>query len=273
MSWEDMMRRILQPAGRVAPHVTSGYGETTNRPVGSSNPHRGIDFNYVGGREARLNKSNPAVRSPVDGVVENAGEDKWGTIAIRDKNGLLHQILHTNARHVKVGDPVAAGQLIGTMGNTGIIRKDGKPGDPHVHYQIKDSEGRLMDPSAFADALEPFDPNPASPAYIPEYRQYLRDARAVPATSPEDVRILTRMPARTPRGSAFDSEPVKVPNIGPASTLPPVVQKQFEGLLGIWPPFSENAVPPDLGQIRQEQPDPPNNEDWSAMWRRRTGLP
>lgn len=81
MSWEDMMRRILQPIGGVAPHVTSGYGETANRPRGSSNPHRGIDFNYVGGQEARLNKSHPALRSPVDGVVENAGEDKWGTIA------------------------------------------------------------------------------------------------------------------------------------------------------------------------------------------------
>jgi len=135
MSWEDMMRRILQPTGPVSPHVTSGYGVTTDRPRGSSNPHRGIDFNYVGGREARLNKSNPAVRSPVDGVVENAGEDKWGTIAIRDKNGLLHQILHTNARHVKIGDPVAAGQLIGTMGNTGVFRRDGKPGDSYVHYR------------------------------------------------------------------------------------------------------------------------------------------
>src|SRR4051812_14102870 len=110
MSWEDMMRRILQPIGRVSPHVTSGYSVTADRPPGSSNPHRGIDFNYVGGREASLNKSNPAVRSPVDGVVENAGEDKWGTIAIRDKSGLLHQILHSNARHVKIGDPVAAGQ-------------------------------------------------------------------------------------------------------------------------------------------------------------------
>jgi len=166
MSWEDMMRRILQPIGGVPPHVRSGYGETTNRAPGSSNP-----------------------------------------------------------------------------------------------------------PSAFADALGPFDRNPASPAYIPEYRQYLRDARAVPATSPEDVRILTRMPARGPHGSAFDSEPVKVPNIGPASTLPPAVQKQFGGLFGIWPPFSEAATSPDLSQTRQGQPDTPATEDWSAMWRGRTGLP
>lgn len=163
--------------------------------------------------ERRLNKSNPAVRSPVDGVVENAGEDKWGTIAIRGKNGLLHQILHTNARHLTIGDPVAAGQLIGTMWNTGVFRRDGKPGDSHVHYQIKDPEGRLMDPGAFADALGPFDPNPASPAYVPEYRQYLQSASAVPAASP------------------------------------------------------------DLSQTGQGQPETPDTEDWSAMRRRRTGLP
>lgn len=273
MSWEDMMRRILQPIGGVPPHVRSGYGETTNRSPGSSNPHRGIDFNYVGGREARLNKSNPAVRSPVDGVVENAGEDKWGTIAIRDKNGLLHQILHTDARHVKIGDPVAAGQLVGTMGNTGIIRKDGKPGDPHVHYQLKDSEGHLTDPSAFADALGPFDPKPASPAYIPEYRQYVRDARRVPATSPSDMRILSRIPAGGPIRTAFDSEPMPVPETGRASTLPLAAQKQLGGLFGLWPPFSEGAVSPEPSQISQGPSDTPHNEDWFEMWRRRTGLP
>ncbi|WP_082847884.1 M23 family metallopeptidase [Bradyrhizobium sp. DOA9] len=179
----------------------------------------------------------------------------------------------TNARHVNIGDPVAAGQLIGTMGNTGVFRKDRTPGDPHVHYQIKDSEGRLMDPSAFADALGPFDPNPASPAYIPEYRQYLRNARAVPATSPEDVRILTRIAEGNPNRSAFDSKLPEVPNVGRASTLPPAAQKQFGGLFGLWPPFSENGASPDPSQTRQAQPEPPDNEDGSAMWRRRTGLP
>ena len=213
------------------------------------------------------------MRSPVDGVVENAGEDKWGTIAIRDKNGLLHQILHTNARHVKIGDPVAAGQLIGTMGNTGVFRRDGTPGDPHVHYQIKDPEGRLMDPSAFADALGPFDPNPASPAYIPEYGQYLQSARAVPATPPKDVQILTRMPAGSPSRSAFDTKPPEVPNVGPGFTRPLAAQKQFGGLFGLWPPFSEDAASPDLSQTGQGQPDTHDNEDWSAMWRRRIGLP
>lgn len=115
--WDDMMRRILQPVGGISPHVTSPYGAMTGRPFGSSNPHRGIDFNYVGGQSARLNTNHPELRSPVNGVVERAGDDQWGTISIRDNNGVRHQILHTNSRKVKVGDVVAAGQVIGTMGN------------------------------------------------------------------------------------------------------------------------------------------------------------
>lgn len=130
-----------------------------------------------------------------------------------------------------------------------------------------------MDPSAFADALGPFDPNPASPAYIPEYRQYLRNAPVVPGASPEDVRILTRMPAGSPNRSAFHSKPPEVPNVGPASTLPPAAQKQLGRLFALWPPFSENATSPDLSQTRQGQSETPDHEDWSAMWRRRIGLP
>lgn len=62
-------------------------------------------------------------------------------------------------------------------------------------------------------------------------------------------------------------------NIGASSTLPPAAQKQFGGLFGLWPPFSESAASPDPSQTRQGPSDTPNNEDWSAMWRRRIGLP
>jgi murein DD-endopeptidase MepM/ murein hydrolase activator NlpD len=271
MSWEDIMRRVLPPIGGHVPHVRSRYGERFNRPAGSSNPHGGIDFNYNVGQSG-INLQHPIVQSPVDGVVENAGEGTSGRIAIRDKNGFLHEILHTRDQYVKIGYPVAAGQLIGTMGNTGVKTADGKPGQYHVHYQLRDPTGTITDPAAYADAQGPVDPNP-QPAYIPEYRQYLQDAHAVRATSPADVRILTRMPAGRPSRSAFDSDPIPVQNIGPTSTLPPAAQKQFGGLFGLWPPFSESATSPDPSQTGQRQPDAPDKEDWSAMWRRRTGLP
>lgn len=124
MSWKEMMRRVLPPIDGVIPDVTSPYGEVEGRPENSTKPHRGVDFNYWG--VAKLNRSSPAMRSPVTGLVTRADQGRWGTIAIRDANGFSHEILHSHAQHVSVGDPVVAGQLIGTMGNTGLKAKSRK---------------------------------------------------------------------------------------------------------------------------------------------------
>jgi hypothetical protein len=175
MSWEDIMRRVLPPIGGLSPHPTSAYG-ATNRPRGSTNPHRGVDFNYnVGPNGQRgINLQHPALRSPVDGIVTNAGQGTAGRIAIRDANGFSHEILHTHARHVAIGDPVVAGQLIGTMGNTGVNSKEPKKGDHHVHSQLKDPAGNRVNPTAFWNEQGPVDPNPAPPGFLGEYQQYLR---------------------------------------------------------------------------------------------------
>jgi murein DD-endopeptidase MepM/ murein hydrolase activator NlpD len=125
MSWEQVWRRILQPVwdenAKVTHvlHMTSPPGLRYREKLHEWENHPGADLNYEGGQALPLNRSYPAIRSPVSGVVTQAGEGDYGTIAIQDENGLSHQILHTHTRHVAVGDPVVAGQLIGTMGNTG----------------------------------------------------------------------------------------------------------------------------------------------------------
>jgi hypothetical protein len=54
MSWNDIMYRVLPPAGKIPPHVTSGYGLLDpHRPIGASNPHGGVDFNYFGGQSPK----------------------------------------------------------------------------------------------------------------------------------------------------------------------------------------------------------------------------
>jgi peptidase M23-like protein len=173
MSWDDIMRRVLPPTGGFAPHVTSRYSDT-NRPPHSTNPHRAVDLNHdVGPNGQRgINLTHPVVRSPASGIVTKAGGDKFGTIAIRDRNGFSHEILHTQARHAAVGDPVAAGALIGTMGKTGADAH-------HVHYQLKDPSGKAIDPSAFWDQQGPVDPNPAPPTYLGEQQQYAHDRNAI----------------------------------------------------------------------------------------------
>ena len=91
-----------------------------------------------------------------------------GRIAIRDKDGFVHEILHSDKRHVAIGDPVVAGQLIGTMGNTGTH-------DQHVHtINWKDPSGRTSMP-ALSGIGEAISPNPDPPSYLQEYQQYLQD--------------------------------------------------------------------------------------------------
>jgi hypothetical protein len=194
MSWEDVMRRVLPPIGGIQPHITGpagafGAGEPEGRRSPSSIPHGGVDFNYVGGQPNRLNKSNPAVRSPVDGVVVNAGQGSVGRIAIRDKDGFIHEVLHTAAQHVEIGDPVAAGQIIGTMGNTGVNHRNPEKGDYHVHYQMKDRTGRSVNPTEFWNQQGPIDPSPHSPSFLDQ--------------SKRAAEILSGLDEKSPRNGGF----------------------------------------------------------------------
>jgi Peptidase family M23 len=277
----DIMRRVLSPTGGVSPHTTSAYG--VPRKKGTS-PHKGVDFNYYVGPNGQsgINLQHPALRSPVDGVVENAGEGTVGRIAIRDANGILHEILHTHTRHVAIGDPVAAGQLIGTMGNTGVERANIEHGDHHVHQQMWDPAGNRMNPTEFWDQQGPADPNPAPPAYLREYQQYLRGPGAnvgngfgnAPGTAnmpapgsfdaPSDrspplyARQTEPRPGRGISGksgsSFFDAGTPVVPFAPPNDVLSAGRRNPFDNRFGNW--ASLPAAPPSEGRPSDRQDFP-----------------
>ena len=150
------MERILPPINGIFPRETSAFGAVKGRKPPSSIPHRGVDFNYAVGQSG-VNLIHPEVYAPVSGIVTRVG-GRYGLIAIRDANGLSHEILHTSSQKVKVGQKVFAGiDKIGTMGNTGVS-------DHHVHYQLIDRAANRMDPASFWNQQ----------SYYPrEYQQYL----------------------------------------------------------------------------------------------------
>lgn len=145
MSYMDAMNRMLPPRDGVSAHITGHYGETRDR-----GPHGGSDFNYVGGQTG-INLQHPTLHAPISGVVTFSG-GQYGTVKIRDAAGNSHEILHMHTRSVEAGQRIEAGDAIGTMGGRG-------PSGPnqyaqHVHYQLKDATGRLMNPEAFWDARQ-----------------------------------------------------------------------------------------------------------------------
>lgn len=164
MTWEEIMRRVLPPAGGLSPHITSEFG-ATNRPRGSTNPHRAVDFNYGVGPNGQtgINLTHPTLHSPVAGVVTRTG-GKYGIIAIRDANGLSHEILHSHTQDVKVGDLVGVGTPIGTMGSTGANSE-------HVHYQLKDRAGNVINPTEFWNNLDPGKSDPGEPAFLDQSKR------------------------------------------------------------------------------------------------------
>ncbi len=146
MSYQDTMNVILPSRDRQSPHITGHFGETR-----ANGPHGGSDFNYEGGQTG-VNVTHPAVHSPVAGTVTFVG-GQYGTIKIRDAAGNGHEILHTDSQSVTVGQNIAAGDEIGTMGGRGP--HGATQYAQHVHYQMKDSQGRPINPEVYWNERTP----------------------------------------------------------------------------------------------------------------------
>lgn len=117
------------------------------------------------GGQTGINRQHPTINAPISGKVTFVG-GQYGTIKIEDAQGNSHEILHTQSQSVKEGQQVTAGQPIGTMGGRG---PDGANDyAQHVHYQLKDSTGKLKSPEDFWNKQQDVAvTNPASRATEP----------------------------------------------------------------------------------------------------------
>mgnify|MGYP001194587889 CR=1 FL=1 len=140
-------------------HITSEFGMRHSR------------WHY--GTDLKLNIGDP-VLSCFDGIVRinqyNAGG--YGNyVMVRHYNGLETLYGHLSKSHVKVGQLVKAGELIGDGGNTG--RSTG----PHLHFEVR-YEGNAINPEELYD----FQLNTLKSKIFelkPAHFEYLKEARKV----------------------------------------------------------------------------------------------
>jgi len=86
--------------------------------------------------------------APADGTIESVKLYKdypngaGNRVHLRDKQGTLHSFFHMadNTIQVKVGQKVQQGDTIGGMGTTG------KSTGVHLHYEMHDKAGNLLNP-------------------------------------------------------------------------------------------------------------------------------
>ena len=112
--------------------LTSFFGGRSDPLTGEPAYHSGIDIS--------AEKGQP-VYATADGVVQSAGYtgDYGNLIVLKHAFGLSTRYGHLSAYHVKTGDAVKRGDVIGYIGSTG--RSTGS----HLHYEIL-VNGQLMNP-------------------------------------------------------------------------------------------------------------------------------
>lgn len=139
---------VLQPADLHADpavplpfpgRVTSHFGWRQDPFGAGPRFHSGIDLAADCGRE---------VDAVADGRVTFAGETPgYGrTVVIEHEGGASTRYAHLAAIDVRAGEPVVAGEIIGTVGQTG--RSTG----PHLHFELRQN-GRPVDPEHAAIRL------------------------------------------------------------------------------------------------------------------------
>jgi murein DD-endopeptidase MepM/ murein hydrolase activator NlpD len=106
-------------------HVTSRFGMRRHPVLGYSARHNGTDFGAPYGTP---------VRATASGVVTGRGRDggRGNHVSIRHANGFASHYYHLNrfANGLRTGMRVEQGQVIGTVGSTGLST------GPHLHYGL-----------------------------------------------------------------------------------------------------------------------------------------
>jgi murein DD-endopeptidase MepM/ murein hydrolase activator NlpD len=117
---------------------TSGFGVRSDPFLGRPAMHTGLDFRASTGDPVRATASGKVVSSGWAGGYGRMVEIDHG-------NGLSTRYGHLSEIHVKVGDSIKIGQVVGAVGSTG--RSTG----PHLHYETR-IDGDAVDPQKFLRA-------------------------------------------------------------------------------------------------------------------------
>lgn len=112
--------------------VSSAYGVRRDPISGTTKMHQGVDIPMATGDDVRSLQGGTVTESQIRG---GYGQ----TIVVDHGDGLTTRYAHLSARHVQVGDTVAAGQVVGLAGQTG--RATG----PHLHLEVREN-GVAIDP-------------------------------------------------------------------------------------------------------------------------------
>lgn len=138
----EALERGLKGIPQVMPadynFISSGFGYRRDPFTGVGAMHAGLDFRGPVGAPIHA-----AAKGVVSFAARKAGYGHC--IEISHGNGLMTRYAHMSAYRVRVGQEVAAGDVIGAIGNTG--RSTG----PHLHFEVRIND-RAVNPRPFLES-------------------------------------------------------------------------------------------------------------------------
>lgn len=144
---------LYEKYGIGAPPVDSQAFDTYVSSLGTITQTPDTPTNYIKGRSTHggydiAGKKGSNIPAFVAGTVVETGRGNtgWGNyVIIEDAQGNKHRYAHLQDIGANKGDIITAGGSVGTMGNSGNVF--GETG-MHLHYEVKDSKGNLIDPKS-----------------------------------------------------------------------------------------------------------------------------
>lgn len=137
----DALERGLTGIPQVMPAdagmISSGFGYRSDPFTGEAAMHTGLDFRGPHGAPIRA-----AAKGTVSFVGTKAGYGR--VVEISHGNGMLTRYAHMSRMQARVGQAVAAGDVIGAIGSTG--RSTG----PHLHFEVRIND-RAVNPRPFLE--------------------------------------------------------------------------------------------------------------------------
>ena len=102
-------------------------------------PHEGLDIYSPEGKDVFASSSGKVTFS---GMMGGYGQ----TIKIKHDDGTSSLYAHLKELSVKVGDTVTRGQTIAKSGGEKGAKYSGDSTGPHLHFELRDKNGKLIDP-------------------------------------------------------------------------------------------------------------------------------
>jgi len=134
---EESLQGIPQVLPAAEWSISSGFGYRHDPFTGRGAMHTGLDF-----RAGYGSPIHAAAKGRVSFVGQRAGYGK--VVEISHGNGLMTRYAHMSAFRARVGQKVAAGDVIGAIGSSG--RSTG----PHLHFEVRIND-RAVNPRPFLE--------------------------------------------------------------------------------------------------------------------------